>query len=715
MVACVLGQTPARAAEAISDEPVAMAAEEVTHDRSLNIVTARGGVEINQAGHTLFADTVSYSINQDTVTANGNVSLIMPGGDVVFADHMQLTGKMKEGAMSNLLLITADHSRTAAAGGKRSVGDQGQQINELDHAVYSACDACGGGDTRIWQIKAVRIVHDEATKDIVYSDATLEMFRVPVAYTPYLSHADPTVKRRSGFLFPSIGNSSNIGTFVKVPYYYVTSPNSDVTLAPLLATGDPSILVGEYRQNLANGGFIVDASGQADGDKDCGHVNFRGEWDANETWRGSADLRAVSSDTYRRRYKIDQPNDYMTKRSFLEDYSMTSRVAMEGFAGDDYARIEALSFRELRALTSPVKNPIILPRGEWTHFGEHGVKGGYWTTALSSASLTRSGGATDSYRVSGSSAWTLPYVAPSGEHYTLTTSLRSDVYQVENYLKSNGETFSGATGRVIPEASLRWSWPFARAGEHTTQVIEPVLIGAVSPNGGNPDNIPNEDSRDLEFDDTQALETNHFIGHDRVETGPRGTYGVNWNACLNGTTNQLSAFAGQTYRVHKDSAFPESSGLREGLSDYVGRVRYRYGSYFNSTYRFRVDQDDYEVVSNDITISGGTDPLRLSMAYLNQRNHVRLNDTDNKDVEQLSVGLQSRLSRDWKVSAATSHDLTDTGGPLSFSTAATYEDECFLLRLTATKDYTSDRDAEKGWGVLMYLVFKTLGDSKFSM
>ncbi len=713
-------------AAADTSAPVALAAEEVTHDRSLDIVTARGDVEINQAGYTLYADTVSYNINQDMVTASGNVSLIAPDGNVVFADYMQLTGKMKSGAIQNLLMVSNDLSRTAAHSGTRRIGDDGQQINELDHVVYSPCDTCAGSANPLWQIKAKRVVHDEQSHDITYRDATLEMWGVPVAYTPYFSNPDPTVKRRSGLLFPTMGSAANVGTYYTQPYYWVTSPNSDVTLAPMITTDDPSILIGQYRQNLPSASFVIDASGRAGGHVDDstttdssgnsylveggaanrGSLKVVGEWDVNDVWRASTELNAVSSDTYLRRYRLPHTDDYQT-----------NRVALEGFNGDDYTVFEALSFRELRDLDTDVKNPYALPIARWIHNSEPGTRGGYWTTQLSTASLTRTDG-NDSYRVSGSTAWTLPYVAPSGEHYTLGASLRSDVYQVQDYVKLDGESFTGATGRIIPEVTMRWSWPFASSGDYSTQVIEPVLVGALSPNGGNPSNIPNEDSRDLDFDDTQLLDTNHFVGYDRVETGPRATYGVNWNAYVHNSPSVFSAFAGQTYRVHGDSAFPDGAGLREGPSDYVGRVRYRYGRYFDAFYRFRLDQKDLSVVSNDVTASFGVDPAKISVGYLKQDYSTRADydTTSNSEVEQISLGLSSRVSRDWTLSVGTTHSLAaDSGGPLSLSSRLTYEDECFLFRIVGSKDYTTDRDAEAGWGVMMQLVFKTIGDTGFSL
>lgn len=715
----------ARAAEA-QEAPVALAAEEVTHDRSLDIVTARGDVELNQAGNTLYADTVSYNVGQDIVSASGNVSLISADGNVVFADYMQLTGKMKSGAIENLLLVSSDLSRTAARSGTRRIGDKGQQINELERVVYSPCDTCAGSSDPIWQIKAVRMIHDEETHDVTYRDATMEMWGVPVGYTPYFSHPDPSVKRRSGLLFPTAGSAANLGTYYTQPYYWVTSPNSDVTLAPLFASDDPSILIGQYRQNLPDASFVIDASGRVGGriedstttdssgnsylveggPTNRGSLKVVGEWDVNDVWRASTELNAVSSDTYLRRYRLPRTDDYQT-----------NRVALEGFDGDDYTVFEAISFRELRNIDVSAKNPYALPVARWIHNSDPGARGGYWTTQLSTASLTRNDGS-DSYRVSGTSAWTLPYIAPSGEHYTLTASLRSDVYQVQDYVKLDGDTFTGATGRIIPEVSMRWSWPFASSGAYSTQVIEPVLIGALSPNGGNPENIPNEDSRDLDFDDTQLLDTNHFVGYDRVETGPRATYGVNWNAYVHNSASVFSAFAGQTYRVHGDSAFPDGVGLREGPSDYVGRVRYRYGSYFDAFYRFRLDQKDLSVVSNDVTGSFGVDPMRFTVSYLKQDYSTRadFDSTTDSEVEQISLGLSSRFSRDWSMSVGTTHGLAASdSGPLSLSSRLTYEDECFLFRVVGTKDYTTDRDAEAGWGVMFQLVFKTLGETGFSL
>jgi len=721
-------QPPASEANPSSSiAPVDLRAQEVTHDKSLNIVTARGGVEINQDGQTLFADTVSYNINQDSATASGNVSLITKTGEVVFAEHMTLTGKMKKGTLDNLLMITADKSRAAAYKGSRYIGKKGQQINRLDNGVYTACDSCRGKKNPLWQIKAKRIIHDEADKTINYYHAYMEMFGVPVAYTPYLFHADPTVKRRSGFLFPSLGSSSNLGWNYRQPYFWAISPYSDMTITPILAADSPSVMAVEYRQNLADAQFTFDGSGRIGGTRDSyketdvygnettvpgsdaemGHFNLEGEWHINDTLRASTELHAVSTDTYLSRYGLLGDEDYHN-----------NVIALEAFAGEDYAKLDFLAFRELRELDSPPNNPYALPRMEWNHTSKAGSKGGYWTSKLSTVTLFRDedDGAT-SNRISGSTAWTLPYIAPSGEHYALTTSLRGDLYNIQDYTKDNGETFDGTTGRIIPEISMRWSWPFSSAGKDTTQVIEPVVVASASPYGGNPDGIPNEDSLDFEFDAANALSTNHFSGYDRVETGPRVAYGLNWNAYDNGSSSQMSAFVGQTYRTKSDSIFDETRGIREGFSDIVADLRYDYNENLTGQYRFRIDEGSFDIVSHDLTLSGGTDVLRLGTTYLNQSSVEDYTTGNVADVEQVTFSVESQINKDWKLYAATNHNLSSadtSSGPLSFTSRATYEDECFELRFTASKDYTADRDEDSGFSFMTVLVFKSLGEATFN-
>ena len=142
------------------DQPVLITADQVTHDRDLNSITARGHVEIDQGGRILLADTLSYNLKQDVVIANGNVSLTDLDGSVAFADYMELSGDLKNAAAHGIRLLMIDDARMAANQMRRTA-----QRTMMDKAVYTACQPCAEkpDSAPLWQLTGKRVIHDETT------------------------------------------------------------------------------------------------------------------------------------------------------------------------------------------------------------------------------------------------------------------------------------------------------------------------------------------------------------------------------------------------------------------------------------------------------------------------------------------------------------------------------------------------------------------------
>ena len=259
------GPTVRGAEVTIRSDPVLFKADQLRHERKLGIVVGRGNVEISQGDRVLRADTVSYNQKTDTLTATGNVALMEQSGDVLFADHVELSGDFKNGIVENIRMLLSDDARFAAVGGRRVGGD----VIEMRKVVYSPCRTCLGSKTPpIWQIKAFSVKHDKSEKIIEYRDAFLEFFGIPVMYTPYLSHPDPTVKRKSGFLAPRYGNDSELGFLLEVPYYYNIAPDKDATVRPIITSKEGVVLAGEYRQRFAKGRIKFEGSATHDADEE---------------------------------------------------------------------------------------------------------------------------------------------------------------------------------------------------------------------------------------------------------------------------------------------------------------------------------------------------------------------------------------------------------------------------------------------------------------
>jgi LPS-assembly protein len=93
--------------------PVLFSAEELSHDQDLGIIVARGKVEMTQDQRTLMADVVSYNQRTNTATASGNVSILEPTGDVIFAEYVELQDGLREGFVRNVRMLMTDGGRMA--------------------------------------------------------------------------------------------------------------------------------------------------------------------------------------------------------------------------------------------------------------------------------------------------------------------------------------------------------------------------------------------------------------------------------------------------------------------------------------------------------------------------------------------------------------------------------------------------------------------------
>ncbi len=681
-----------------ADVPILFQADEVTHDREFGITRASGNVEISHGDRILLADTVSYNQRLDVLTASGHVALVEPGGEVLFAEHVELTGDLKSGIIKDLRAILADGARFAAAGGRRTEGN----VTEMSKAVYSPCDLCPEAPSRppLWQLKAVRVVHDQRARRIEYEDAWLEFAGVPVAYTPYLSHPDPTVKRKSGFLAPSIGNSSDLGFIFALPFYWVIDDSKDATITPIYTSNENVVLSVEYRQRMLHGALNVAGSATEDSTDDFrGHVFSDLRYDLDETWRMGLDFNRTTDDTYLRRYR------------FANFRTLTSRAFAEGFWERDYAAANAYLFQSLEDGVDQDGIPVVLPLLGYNHVGRPDRWGGRLAFDLDVAALTRQQG-TDTQRASGRAAWEVPLRDSIGGIYTLGAALWADGYHVGNAVTpGKPDTFTGVTGRIWPQAYVEWRMPFVRDDETFSQVIQPVVQFVASPVGGNAEEIPNEDSQDVELNENNVISIGRFPGLDQVEGGLRANYGLEWQIFRSEGGN-ARAFFGQSYRFHVDNRFTEASGLDGDFSDIVGDIEIVVAPWASLRYRTRIHGDDFKFGRNELSFGGGIPALRVSGAYVS---FAEEQGSPFPGREEFDWAVSSQVTRYWRGRVFGTNDLSEGGGQLVIGVGVTYEDECFIFDARFRREEFRDRDLEPSDSFLFRLTFKTLGDVGFGL
>ncbi|MBT3905187.1 MAG: LPS-assembly protein LptD [Rhodospirillaceae bacterium] len=693
-----LAQTPAPTDE---EPPVSFSADQMTFDRKNQIITATGKVEVSQEGRLMYADDISYDQKADVLTATGNVSILEPNGDVIFAKRLEVTGDMKDGIIEDIGLILADKSRFAATGARRSNAN----ILEMRNAVYSPCNLCEEDPTAppFWQLRAVRIIHDKSKQRIEYRDATLEIFGVPVAYTPYFAHPDPTVKRRSGLLIPKIGNSSDLGTTLQTPYYFALNKRSDLTVTPIITTKERAILALEYREFLKNGRIDFRGSLTYNLDNEWrGHMGTKGRFDIDQTWRWGFDVNRSIDGTYIRRYGFESDRTALSSGS---PDSLVTHLFTEGFRGRNYISANAYAFQGLEQGDKFSTTPLVAPLIDYNHVGQPDRLGGRTVLDVNLLALTRTG-SNDTRRLSIRGGWEVPFFTSFGDAFKLSAKMLGDFYNVGQLPRSDApEDFTGFSGRLLPELTLSWRHPFVRQQGSGHQVIEPIASVVLSPYGGNTGKIPNEDSVDFEFDDTNLFRSSRFSGLDRVESGPRINYGLKWD--IYGRDGGSTGFLiGQSYRVRRDNTFAALSGLEDHFSDIVARVQVKPIKLVDLTYRTRISKENLSPARNEIEFTFGAPLFRVGANYLFLD---RQEDDEFSSREEISMNISSQLNRNWRTSASAVRDLAGGGQMRAANLNVSYENECCLIATNLSRTFFEDRDLTPTDSITFRVTLKTLG------
>ena len=627
------------------------------------------------------------------MTASGHVSITDDKGNVAFADHATLTDKMRDGALEGFASLIGKTGRLAATKAFRTQA----RFTTAYRAAYTPCKICNkpGQRTPVWQIKSYRVVYDQLKHRIKFHDATIDFMGVPVLYTPYMTQPDPTVRYSSGLLPPDLGSSSIIGSFAKLPIYIALSPSNDATIAPLVSTRGGEVLEGEYRERWMNGGFWLQG---AAGFNPNGGVSEKqdqfysdlfgsGRFPIASHWDAGFDVQVTSDNTFLKRYDISQL-DRLTSDLFVEGESGRSRFAMTGYF-----------FQGLRTTDDNRQFPVPLPLVEYTYIPEDHLLGGQFRFDFNSVALTRDEG-TDDQRASAEVRMRWPFVALDGQLITFQADARGDVYHIDNTttLPSSGNYVE----RGMPYLALDWRWPFVSNSGKGSFVLEPIAQAVYAPYGGNPVNLPNEDSASLELDENNLFSFDQLPGYDIVEGGPRFNAGFRADAIF--PVAHLEALVGESFRLKPDPIFANDSGLSGTQSDIVGRFSVKFPPYVDLTHRIDIDQATGDVQRNEVYLTGTYGRSSLQVSYVQLAPSAVTLGLDSR--EEINAQADLNFYRNWQAFAAIQRDLI-AGEMINTEYGLGYEDECLAISLAYRRKYTSEPGLPPSTAVLLRIGLKT--------
>lgn len=704
----------AEAPKAGTDE-LGFTADQLLYDNDRDVVTAEGNVIVTREQNVLRANMVIWDRKSNTVTAKGDVSITQPDGSVAYGDTVDVTDTLKDGVVKGLLVVTQQGDRIAAEQGERRGA-----IFILNHAAYSPCEVIddrGCAKAPTWQIKAARVVYDSDREMVRYRGARLEMFGVPLVPLPGLTH--PVGNRSgSGILVPDIG-SINGGVEFALPYYWSLAPNHDLTITPHVYTNAWPMMQAKYRSFLDKGAFEVSgyatygrrtdpATGSLDSKRTVrAYIDASGKFQLSPEWSISGSVQRVTDRTFLRRYNLNW------------DDRLRSNITAERIGDHSYLSIAGWSFQTLRPNDPQGQVPIALPVIDYRLRLNDPWVGGTVQLQANSLAISRTAGQ-DTQRAFVGAQWSLRRLMGLGQEVVLTGYARGDVYHSSDNSLTNTIIYQGMPGwqtRGIVAAAAEIRWPFVGELMGGTQHIVPRVQVVVSPPLENL-NVPNEDARAVDLEDSNLFAINRFPGYDRFEDSTRVTYGFDYR--YDRPYFSVEATIGQSYRLNnRATILPDGTGLSGRLLDIVGRIDVRYRDFVTLTHRFRLDKDNLAVRRNEFDATIGSHQTYVKVSYLRLNRNITTGIEDLRDVEEVRLGGRVAMGRYWSVFGSTIVDLTGKDDdpttnlsgytPIRHYVGVSYEDDCINIGFTWRRQYQNLGDAYRGNSFMVRLAFRNLG------
>ena len=654
----------------------------ITPDRQL---VAEGNVEALHEGRRLKAKRIVYDEASDSLRIEGPITLFDGGYTTVLADMAQLDRDLQNGILIGARVVMDDQLQMAAVQANTVDG----RYTQLYKGTVTSCQVCNDGSPPLWQIRAKRVIHDRQERQIYLDGAQLRVLDTPVMYFPRLRLPDPTLERATGFLIPSLYNSTLLGFGARVPYFIKIGDDKDLTVTPYLSTKTRTLEL-RYRQAFRRGWINFEG---ALSDDDLGRSrDFRnyffgeGAFQLENDWVLRFDLELVNDETYLLDY------DYSSKDR------LDSELSLERVRRDEWARFAITYFRSLRSGEPDTTLPTrvgnidyerrIFPSGLG---GELRFSGALHTNYRSSGQTTDGADfdvfadGRDVTRLTGSADWLRTWTLAGGIRSTVQTGLAVDSFQVEEA----GTTSRSSATEATPSASLTLRWPWARqVGGGISHVIEPVaMVGWV---GGSTPNVPGDESTRVEFDEGNLLSLSRFAEVDRRERGTFAAYGLNWaRLSPKGINTRLSL--GQIWRSKQQlepngaSSFSATSGQNGEFTDLLVAAQLSTSDGLVVTARSIFDQR-FAATKAELRGTWKNDRTDLNATYI----WLGRDPAENRPgtISEWAIDGSYRLSRNWTGNAEWRYDVASDRS-VRGGLGLTYANECVEIALKASRRFTS--------------------------
>jgi len=698
---CYMHVPPADNSEstALNEQPIVITADKARAKQD-DSASFSGGVTVDQGIRHLGAESVEVDSRDSTLKARGDINY---KDSMISVEADSLSSELNT---YDTQLNNAEYQLHGFNG--RGVAETLKVKNKTDVVLtQTTYTACPPGDIS-WQVSAEKINIDSSGEWAEAHGAVIEIYEVPVFYLPYFTYPISN-KRKSGFLFPDVGTSTDNGLDIKAPYYLNISPDYDATITPRVMSRRGVQVQTEFRYlgdnttGIANAEYLPDDQKMGD---DRWMLHWKHEASYARHWRLNTDVTKVGD--------VNYFNELGSNIQSSTDNQLLQSGQMQYL--DSYWEV-SMELRDFQVLGGGVEDPYtMLPQLSYKVDYPLGISDLRFTLNSEYTQFENSGeAATTAQRLHVEPGLILPWVWPQGfitsEAKLIQTNYAQDVSEVDKGI------YSDSVNRTLPEFRIHGGLNFERStsifGEQYTQTLEPQLQYLY---------IPYKEQNDIGIYDTASLQSDYYglfrdqrySGLDRIADANQVTFGLTSRYLNNNAQERFRFSIGQNYYLEQSKVVLDAEESSNELKR--SSLVMEFDTNFAGSWSFNTSSelDTHEGVINKTNTAI---EYRPEAGKLIQLNHRYLNtDLETPDINQIGSKLSWPLDPNYLLVASYYRDLIQDRSIENYI-GVQYDSCCWAVRVIYERyiktnyesDLYTDASAKFDSGVKLQFELKGFG------
>ncbi len=649
----------------------------------------------------IYLNNFEYLINNFVFKSIGNIKVEDIHKNVYKFSQIYIDTKKKELLGTDIETYINKNEFKVDARNKPRILANTVKINKektsFGKSNFTLCDYRKNDKCPPWSIRSSNMLHDSKKKTIYYNNALIKIYDIPVFYSPRLSHPDPSVKRRSGFLVPSFQDTKNLGEGLTIPYFWAINKDKDLTITNKFFVSENPLFLGEYRHALKNSNLIFDfgytdgynktTASKVAGDK--GHFfskfikNFS-NFEKNSESTLSITSENTNNDKYFKLYNINSElvtNEIDNLENTLKfvhsndemffGFNISTYETLKSGYVDKYEYIYPELVFNKNLLSSPTIGSLNLDTNLKVHTYDTNKTSKFLVNTLEWNSLDK--------------------IFDSGFQTSLIGNIKNINYETKNintFKKDPTNELFGALG-FLSKVNLHKK--IENISEH---FLTPKILLRYAPGS------MKKETNYSKLDPSKAFELDRLNNNNNFETGLSATLGFDYE--IKKKDKDFLVSVSQIFNEKENKNMPTSMGVDEKISDLVGVANYKINDKFTFNYNFAIDQNYNEFNYNEIGAQTNFDNLNLNLSYLEENKHIGNN-------KYLKSKIDYKLNRDTNLSYEFKRNLI-TDSSEFYNLSYEYFNDCLRAGLVYRREFYNDSEIEAENSLMFKITLTPFGE-----